>query len=200
MPLTAERGMAARPATRAARWRHRGHERSFSAGANVDSGSAELEPETEALLGVARATLTRDPTLGMEIAGHTDANGGDRCNQRLSEARAQSIADFLIGAGIAPERSRTIGCGETRRIASNDTKERREANRRVESRSGPWHRSLPRTADGRLPLPTTSGGRGRRATTVGRRRREDWAPEAGDPDRFSSRSPSLLALAEDGAR
>lgn len=73
----------------------------------------------------------------MEIAGHTDTNGGDRCNQRLSEARAQSIADFLIAAGIAPERLRPIGYGETRPIASNDTNEGREANRRVEFSFGP---------------------------------------------------------------
>ena len=110
---------------------------SLNAGANFDSGSAELKPETEALLAVAVAILTRDPTLGMEIAGHTDSNGSDVFNQRLSEARAQSAADFLIAAGIAAERLRPVGYGETQPIASNDTNAGRELNRRVEFSFGP---------------------------------------------------------------
>jgi len=109
----------------------------LNAGANFENGSSQLKPETQALLAVAVAILTRDPSLGMEIAGHTDSNGSDEFNQTLSEARSQSAADFLVTAGIAAERLRPVGYGETRPIASNDTNEGRQANRRVEFRFGP---------------------------------------------------------------
>jgi len=69
----------------------------------------------------------------IQLEGHTDNQGADRKNQTLSEKRVQSIKAYLIQHfRIAPERVRTVGYGEGRPIASNDTPEGRSQNRRVE--------------------------------------------------------------------
>lgn len=110
---------------------------SLNAGANFEINSAELNPETRALLGVAVAILTRDPTLGMEVAGHTDSLGDSSYNQTLSEIRAEAVTDFLIAAGIDSSRLRGVGYGETRPIGDNNSQEGRALNRRVEFIFGP---------------------------------------------------------------
>ena len=68
----------------------------------------------------------------IRVTGHTDSSGSDSHNQALSERRADSVGQFLIGQGIASGRVWTTGYGERYPIASNDTAEGREANRRVE--------------------------------------------------------------------
>jgi OOP family OmpA-OmpF porin len=69
----------------------------------------------------------------VQLEGHTDSQGGTRANQALSERRVQSIKDYLMQHhNIAPERVRTVGYGESRPIASNDTADGRNQNRRVE--------------------------------------------------------------------
>jgi outer membrane protein OmpA-like peptidoglycan-associated protein len=72
-----------------------------------------------------------DKTI-LEVAGHTDNTGSDQYNQALSERRAQSVAQYLESHGVNSQRVMTVGAGETRPIASNDTAEGRQANRRVE--------------------------------------------------------------------
>ncbi len=89
------------------------------------------------LLSVAAAILSRDLSLGMAAEGHTDSIGPDDYNQRLSERRAQAAYDFLVAAGIAPERLRAVGFGESRPAVPNDTEENRAINRRVEFIFGP---------------------------------------------------------------
>ncbi|HUH11565.1 MAG TPA: OmpA family protein, partial [Longimicrobiales bacterium] len=66
------------------------------------------------------------------VVGHTDAVGSDDYNQALSERRAQAAADFLVTQGVSRTAIRTVGRGETEPIASNDTPEGRQMNRRVE--------------------------------------------------------------------
>jgi outer membrane protein OmpA-like peptidoglycan-associated protein len=68
--------------------------------------------------------------------GHTDSSRSDVFNQACAR-RGQSVADFLIAAGIAAERLRPVGYGETQPIASDDTSAGRELNRRVEFSFGP---------------------------------------------------------------
>ena len=68
----------------------------------------------------------------IRVTGHTDSSGSDSHNQALSERRADSVGQFLIGQGISSGRVWTTGYGERYPIASNDTAEGREANRRVE--------------------------------------------------------------------
>jgi OOP family OmpA-OmpF porin len=95
-----------------------------------DSGHAVIK-DTRAL-DEAVAILKANPKLTGEIQGHTDSTAAADYNQKLSEARAGAVRNYFIRQGIAPERIRTIGFGETRPAASNDTLEGRALNRRVE--------------------------------------------------------------------
>lgn len=110
---------------------------SLNDGANFATGSAELSDATKSLMSVAIAILTRDPTLGISIEGHTDSVGSAALNQDLSERRALAAADFMVAAGIDAGRIVTIGYGEDRPIADNETAEGRAQNRRVGFEFGP---------------------------------------------------------------
>lgn len=68
----------------------------------------------------------------IEISGHTDNEGSDSYNQKLSEGRATSVMNYLISQGVKPERMRAVGYGESRPIDTNQTEEGRAQNRRVE--------------------------------------------------------------------
>ncbi len=73
----------------------------------------------------------------VDVIGHTDSTGPDAYNQRLSEARASSVARYLESQRVLPQRIVTQGMGEHAPIASNDTAEGRAQNRRVEIRLTP---------------------------------------------------------------
>jgi len=68
----------------------------------------------------------------VEVAGHTDNTGASEYNQALSERRARTVAQYLSGKGVMDQRIITIGAGESRPVANNDTADGRQANRRVE--------------------------------------------------------------------
>jgi outer membrane protein OmpA-like peptidoglycan-associated protein len=68
----------------------------------------------------------------VRVEGHTDWIGSDAYNQKLSERRAASVRDYLIGKGIAPDRLIAVGYGKSRPIADNNTTQGRARNRRVE--------------------------------------------------------------------
>jgi outer membrane protein OmpA-like peptidoglycan-associated protein len=87
------------------------------------SGQSELQPESKAELDKLVKLMNTFPKLILEIAGHTDAAGSDELNQRLSEQRAQSVANYLIAHGIDKSRLRTIGMGEKYPIAQNYNKD-----------------------------------------------------------------------------
>ena len=72
------------------------------------------------------------PDTDLTVDGHTDSVGSDASNQTLSEQRAASVADYLTELGVARTRMTVVGHGETMPVASNDTAEGRQANRRVE--------------------------------------------------------------------
>jgi OOP family OmpA-OmpF porin len=84
------------------------------------------------VLDEAVAIMKANPKITGEVHGHTDSTGSEAHNQRLSEARANAVRDYFIKQGIAPERVRAKGFGETMPVASNDTAEGRAMNRRVE--------------------------------------------------------------------
>ena len=96
------------------------------------SGSADLDPESDAILKAVLDIVERCPDLRITVAGHTDAVGGAAANQRLSEARAASVAAYLVENGVAAARVRATGYGEARPVASNDTDRGRRLNRRIE--------------------------------------------------------------------
>lgn len=76
--------------------------------------------------------LNRYPDTDLEIQGHTDNTGTDKYNQSLSERRASTVSNYLTSHGIALERVRTVGMGESTPKYSNDTESGRAQNRRVE--------------------------------------------------------------------
>ena len=106
-------------------------------GATFASGSAKLSPELEQILPIGAGILSRNPTLVMTVEGHTDSLGSDATNMALSIARAEAAANWLIAAGIAPERIFAVGLGESRPIGDNTTAAGRAKNRRVEFILGP---------------------------------------------------------------
>ncbi len=105
---------------------------SMQGGILFDLNSAEITPEAAEVLGIGVAILSRDLSLSMTVTGHTDDRGPDDLNQRLSLARAQSVVDFFVAAGLNPERLAADGRGSAEPIAPNDTIEGRTQNRRVE--------------------------------------------------------------------
>lgn len=76
--------------------------------------------------------LKTNPSLKIEISGHTDSKGSDEYNQKLSDERAKSVVKYLTEKGISADRMQAKGYGETRPVASNDTEEGRQENRRTE--------------------------------------------------------------------
>ncbi len=78
--------------------------------------------------------LKQYPETNIQIAGYTDSSGSEDYNQRLSERRAESVKNALVGMGVTPSRLTTIGYGESKPIASNNTEAGRQQNRRVEIR------------------------------------------------------------------
>lgn len=97
-----------------------------------NSGSAELNPSFPRVLdGVAMVLKKYDKTI-VEVDGHTDNVGTAEYNQGLSERRARTVTDYLVNKGIKPERTISIGAGESHPVAGNDTPAGRAANRRVE--------------------------------------------------------------------
>ena len=103
-----------------------------------DSGKAKVKSEGYAILDKVSAVLKEDvPQLNIGIEGHTDnvpiQYSSWKSNWELSTARALSVLHYLVDKdGISPERVSAIGYGEYSPVASNDTREDRKLNRRVE--------------------------------------------------------------------
>lgn len=97
------------------------------------SGKSELLPIAQKKLDdVAKALGDTDEKQKIVIEGHTDSNGNDDSNQRLSQARAEAVRSYLVQRGMTADRIQAVGRGETMPVASNDTPEGRANNRRVE--------------------------------------------------------------------
>ncbi len=97
-----------------------------------DTNKFDLKPESVSELGKLIDFLTLNPTLHIEISGHTDNVGNDQLNQTLSENRAKSVYQYLINNNIGAARLLYKGYGKTEPIAPNDTEENRKRNRRTE--------------------------------------------------------------------
>ena len=78
--------------------------------------------------------LESNPSMQIELRGHTDNQGTKDYNQKLSEARAKAVVDYLVERGIDRSRLTSIGYGKSQPIADNATSEGRQQNRRVEYR------------------------------------------------------------------
>jgi len=96
------------------------------------TGSADLDSRFFKVLDSVGLVLKKYDQTIIEVAGHTDSVGSEQMNQSLSERRASTVSQYLVGKGIKQERMIVIGAGETRPVASNDSEEGRALNRRVE--------------------------------------------------------------------
>jgi OOP family OmpA-OmpF porin len=95
------------------------------------SGNAELAAESAVLLDEITTVIAAHPGISIEIAGHTDADGEPDSNQTLSDQRAKAVLDYLVGQGAASATLSSVGYGESQPVASNDTGEGKELNRRI---------------------------------------------------------------------
>ena len=101
-------------------------------GVHFDFDKATLKPEAKAVLDEAAALLAKHERVVVEVAGHTDSTGPEDYNQQLSERRAMAVQDYLVEKGVRASRLSAKGYGEAMPVASNDSKEGRAENRRVE--------------------------------------------------------------------
>ncbi|MEL6954572.1 MAG: OmpA family protein [Pseudomonadota bacterium] len=101
---------------------------------SFDPGSVEINEEAALVLDAIAEVLPDCRHVEMEIGGHTDSQGRESMNARLSQARADAVLNGLLGRNILIGNLSSRGYGESRPIADNETEEGREANRRIEFR------------------------------------------------------------------
>ena len=97
-----------------------------------DFGKYTLRPGTREKLARVSGIILAHPGLRIEVEGHTDNVGSDEFNQKLSEQRAGAVRDYLVGAGVAAANVTARGFGEAQPVATNNTDQGRQQNRRVE--------------------------------------------------------------------
>ena len=103
----------------------------LDSGILFDVDKYNVRPEAERALASLATVLKETDVKAFEVDGHTDSDGGDKHNQILSENRANAVKNFLASQGITAEIT-IKGYGKTRPVASNDTPEGKQKNRRVE--------------------------------------------------------------------
>lgn len=101
---------------------------------NFETGSDKLTPASQYELGFLVDAMTKHPGMTVELAGHTDNTGDAETNLSLSTQRAKAVFGRLVEKGVAPERMRAVGYGQSRPVDANDTEEGRAKNRRTEFR------------------------------------------------------------------
>lgn len=96
------------------------------------TGSDEILPESFEILDELALIMEQNPKLRIRVEGHSDSDGDDKNNQKLSEKRAASVRAYVTGKKIAENRLESVGCGEKTPVADNGTDEGKQQNRRVE--------------------------------------------------------------------
>jgi len=104
----------------------------FDSGILFDVNGFALRPAAQRNLRDLTASLEDYEGTDVLVVGHTDSTGGDALNQTLSERRADSARNFLVGAGLESDRVTAMGMGENEPIDTNETDAGRQENRRVE--------------------------------------------------------------------
>ncbi|MEZ4402161.1 MAG: OmpA family protein [Kofleriaceae bacterium] len=102
-------------------------------GVQFDSGKATLTSDSHARLDSVVEYMAHKASATIEISGHTDNVGSKKKNKRLSQERADAVRAYLVAKGIDASRIQAVGYGDERPIASNDTPEGRQQNRRIEA-------------------------------------------------------------------
>ena len=101
-------------------------------GIRFDINKATIKPESNGAINEIFALMQKQSDLNFSVEGHTDSDGDDALNQTLSEKRAKAVMDRLISMGIASNRLKYAGWGESKPIGENGTSEGKANNRRVE--------------------------------------------------------------------
>jgi outer membrane protein OmpA-like peptidoglycan-associated protein len=102
-------------------------------GINFASGRSTIDPASLPLLRKVQEGIARFPGVSVVVEGHTDSNGSESANLILSQDRADAVKQYLLnGSSLNPEKVSSVGYGETRPVASNDTAEGRARNRRID--------------------------------------------------------------------
>ena len=104
----------------------------LSSEVSFDYDSASLKPSFYPSLDKIADVISQNTQTSVEIVGHTDSRGSEAYNQRLSEQRAESVANYLIQHGVSASRVTTSGRGELEPRGTNSTEAGRQLNRRVE--------------------------------------------------------------------
>lgn len=101
---------------------------------NFTANSAELTSGSFPALNDVAQSLVNYPEVSLEVRGYTDNKGTAEVNQKISQARAEAVVDYLVKKGVAAERLKPVGMGPADPVADNSTVEGRTLNRRVEIR------------------------------------------------------------------
>jgi outer membrane protein OmpA-like peptidoglycan-associated protein len=101
-------------------------------GINFKRGKSEIEIESEPILDGVVKWLRENPTLTVEVRGHTDSEGSPENNIILSQRRAEAVRDYLVKEGIDPTRLSAKGMGKNAPVADNASQKGKAQNRRIE--------------------------------------------------------------------
>lgn len=99
-----------------------------------DTGEARIQYHSQGLLDRIAFLARQCPDVRLEISGHTDADGEADANLALSESRAEAVMAYMAAAGVARSRLVSVGYGEQKPVADNETEAGKAANRRIEFR------------------------------------------------------------------
>ncbi|WP_439100824.1 OmpA family protein [Congregibacter sp.] len=99
---------------------------------NFAFDSAALDAQSRSALDAAVAVIKSSSSVKMDVVGYTDTSGPEEYNLGLSKRRAQAAVDYLVSQGVDADQLRAAGRGEADPVASNDSRDGRERNRRVE--------------------------------------------------------------------
>jgi outer membrane protein OmpA-like peptidoglycan-associated protein len=97
-----------------------------------DSNKSKIRKDSYVELAKVSKFLKNRPDIKVEVAGYTDNKGDDKANTKLSQARSKAVMDYLVKNGILASRVTSKGYGKDLPVATNDTEEGRQMNRRVE--------------------------------------------------------------------
>jgi len=101
-------------------------------GIRFDVGKATLRPESMGVINEVVELMQEHPKLMFSVDGHTDSDGDDDLNMKLSQQRAESVMETMISLGVSPDRLQAKGLGETVPLSENTSPESKANNRRVE--------------------------------------------------------------------
>lgn len=99
---------------------------------NFETNKASIQTSSLAVLNDLLEIMLLKPEMKIEVIGHTDSDGDDTANLALSQQRAEAVKNHLVSKGIAPNRIKATGKGETQPIADNGTTKGKAMNRRTE--------------------------------------------------------------------